>query len=199
MTLFNKIKWVLGILMVFVLIITTNLLDKNSFNKVKNSVETIYEDRLVAKNIIFDLSNAIHQKELAIATYDSIFFINKNIKLNSEIEASIAQFESTKLTLKEKNVFGDLKENLESLESLETDFVTSKFENKQRLANQILVVKENLYDLNEIQLKEGERQISISKRAIDTVELFTQIEIYLLIFLAIVIQIIIIYNPKKED
>lgn len=199
MTLFNKIKWVLGILMVFVLIITTNLLDKNSFNKVKNSVETIYEDRLVAKNIIFDLSNAIHQKELAIATYDSIFFINKNIKLKSEIEASIAQFESTKLTLKEKNVFGDLKENLETLESLETDFVTSKFENKQRLANQILVVKENLYDLNEIQLKEGERQISISKRAIDTVELFTQIEIYLLIFLAIVIQIIIIYNPKKED
>lgn len=41
--------------------------------------------------------------------------------------------------------------------------------------------------------------MSISKKAIDSVELFTQIEIYLLIFLAIVIQIIVMYNPKKES
>lgn len=40
--------------------------------------------------------------------------------------------------------------------------------------------------------------MSISKKAIDTVELFTQLEIYILIFLAIVIQIIVIYQPKKE-
>jgi hypothetical protein len=31
------------------------------------------------------------------------------------------------------------------------------------------------------------------------VELFTQLEIYILIFLAIVIQVIVIYNPKEED
>ena len=59
-------------------------------------------------------------------------------------------------------------------------------------------IDENLYDLTKIQLNEGRRQMSISQKAIDTVELFTQIEIYLLVFLAIVVQVIVMYNPKKE-
>ncbi|MGB5942285.1 MAG: hypothetical protein WBG71_05340 [Leeuwenhoekiella sp.] len=59
-------------------------------------------------------------------------------------------------------------------------------------------MKTNLDDLAKIQLDEGSRQMSISKRAVDTVELFTQIEIYLLVFLAIVVQIIVMYNPKKK-
>ncbi|PKP42222.1 MAG: chemotaxis protein, partial [Bacteroidetes bacterium HGW-Bacteroidetes-12] len=45
----------------------------------------------------------------------------------------------------------------------------------------------------------GSRQMSISKRALDTVELFTQIEIYVLVFLAIVIQIIVMYKPKEKS
>lgn len=47
-------------------------------------------------------------------------------------------------------------------------------------------------------MKEGKRQMSISKKAADKLELFTQIEIYLLAFLAIVIQIIIMYQPKEK-
>ena len=54
MTFFNKIKWTLGILMVFVLIVTTNLIDRNNFVRVKDSVVSIYEDRLVAKNLILE-------------------------------------------------------------------------------------------------------------------------------------------------
>jgi len=40
--------------------------------------------------------------------------------------------------------------------------------------------------------------MTLSQRAIDDVELFTQIEIYSLIFLAIIAQIIILYNPKRD-
>lgn len=40
--------------------------------------------------------------------------------------------------------------------------------------------------------------MSISQKAIDKVELFTQIEIYVLIFLAVVVQIVVMYNPKKK-
>jgi len=40
--------------------------------------------------------------------------------------------------------------------------------------------------------------MSITKRALDSVELFTQIEIFILVFLAIVIQIIVMYNPKEK-
>jgi hypothetical protein len=47
MTVFNRLKWILGILMVFVVILATNLLDRNNFLRVRDSVVAIYEDRLV--------------------------------------------------------------------------------------------------------------------------------------------------------
>ena len=47
-------------------------------------------------------------------------------------------------------------------------------------------------------MNEGKKQMSISKRAIDSIELFTQLEIYALIFLGIIVQVIVIYNPKEK-
>ncbi|WP_304142989.1 MCP four helix bundle domain-containing protein [Mesoflavibacter zeaxanthinifaciens] len=199
MTFFNKIKWILGILMVFVLIVTTNLIDRNNFIRVKDSVVSIYEDRLVAKNLILDISNSIHKKEMAVALTDSAFFENSNNGENKNIQNLISKFETTKLTKEESETFNDLKENLNQLNKTESDFVKSSYISKDDMFNQISKIKNNLEDLSKIQLLEGSKQMSISKKAIDSVELFTQIEIYLLIFLAIVIQIIVMYNPKKES
>ena len=199
MTFFNKIKWILGILMVFVLIVTTNLIDRNNFIRVKDSVVSIYEDRLVAKNLILDISNSIHKKEMAVALTDSTFFENSNNGENKNIQNLISKFETTKLTKEESKTFSDLKENLNQLNKTESDFVKSIYTSKDDMFKQISKIKKNLEDLSKIQLLEGSKQMSISKKAIDSVELFTQIEIYLLIFLAIVIQIIVMYNPKKEN
>lgn len=74
MRFFNKIKWILGISVVFLLIITTNLIDRNNFITVRDSVATIYEDRLIAKDIVFDISLLINEKKLANVLEDSIFF-----------------------------------------------------------------------------------------------------------------------------
>ncbi|MBP93496.1 MAG: chemotaxis protein [Flavobacteriaceae bacterium] len=198
MAFFNKIKWVLGILMVFVLIITTNLIDRNNFLRVKDSVTTIYEDRLIANDLIFEILSPVHEKEVAIALSDSSFFSNKNAVINSNIQGFIKQFEQTKLTREEQAVFSDLKRNISDLKVAETAYVDSDFSNKNEVLSQISAVNKNLYELSKIQLNEGSRQISISNRAIETVELYTQIEIYFLIFLAIVVQIIVMYNPKKK-
>ena len=74
MTLFEKVKWVLGILLIFVVVLTTNLVDRGNFNRIKNSVVTIYEDRIVANDLIFEISTLVHEKELAFRTSDSDFF-----------------------------------------------------------------------------------------------------------------------------
>jgi hypothetical protein len=198
MAFFNKLKWILGILMVFVLIIATNLIDRNNFLRVKDSVITIYEDRLVAKDLIFDIYTSVQEKELAVATSDSVFFLERNDQVNNHIQGLVSRFEKTKLTVEEGHILQDLKTNLETLSKSETTFVKSKFAQKSTLNSQISNVKENLYDLSEIQLNEGKKQMSISKKAIDSVELFTQLEIYVLIFLAIIIQIIVIYKPKED-
>ena len=199
MAFYNKIKWILGILIVFVLIIATNLIDRNNFITVRDSVVTIYEDRLIAKHLIFEISKAVHEKEIAIVSSDSVFYSQENSRTNENIQNLIDRFELTKLTKTERNVFKDLKENLQTLTDLENTFVNSKFQEKSRVLSHLSRVKENLFDLSEIQLSEGSNQVSISKRAVDTIELFTQIEIYVLVFLAIIIQIIIMYKPKEKE
>ncbi|MBU2940350.1 MCP four helix bundle domain-containing protein [Lacinutrix sp. C3R15] len=198
MAFFNKLKWILGFLMIFLLIITTNLIDKNNFVRVRDSVVTIYEDRLIAKELIFEMLKSVQDKELAVLLSDSIFFKTQNPKVNNDLQSLISRFEQTKLTVKEDRVFNDFKKNIQLLLDAESRFLDSNYSDNTQVINYIEGLKTNLNDLSKIQIIEGSRQMSISKRAIDTVELFTQIEIYILIFLAILIQIIVMYKPKAR-
>ena len=59
MAFYNKLKWILGIFVVFLLIVATNLIDRNNFVRIRESIETIYEDRLIADDLIFELSKKI--------------------------------------------------------------------------------------------------------------------------------------------
>ena len=199
MAFYNKVKWILGILMIFVLIIATNLIDKNNFERVRDSVVTIYEDRLIANDLIFEMLKSVQQKELAVSLSDSTFFKNQNSKVNDNLQSLVSRFEQTKLTLEEAQVFNDLKSNVQSLLDSEGQFSNSNYTDNSKVVSDIESLKTNLNDLSKIQLNEGSRQMSISRRALDTVELFTQIEIYILVFLAILIQIIVIYNPKEKS
>lgn len=196
MTVFNKFKWILGISMIFLLIIATNLIDKNNFSRVRDSVSTIYKDRIVANDLIFEISNAIHKKEIAIVLADSIFFKRINLDVNSNIKDKIEKYNTTELTKKEAIIFSDLKNNLQVLEKEEKKYINSNYTDNNSLINKISSITENLYALSKIQLEEGERQMSISQKAMAKVDLFTQIEIYFLIFLAIVIQVIVMYEKK---
>ncbi len=199
MTFLNKIKWILGILLVFVLIATTNLIDRNNFVRVRDSVVTIYEDRLIAKELIYEMSKSVNAKEIALIAKDSSFFNKKNQTLNTQIEGILSRFEKTKLTPEESKIFEELKSNFKSLFNSEKNGYASNSENNLTATGLISNIKDNLDKLSKIQISEGSKQLAISKKAIDTVELFTQIEIYLLVFLAIAIQIIIIYNPKEKQ
>ena len=199
MTFLNKIKWILGILLVFVLIATTNLIDRNNFVRVRDSVVTIYEDRLIAKELIYEMSKSVNAKEIALIAKDSSFFNKKNQTLNTQIEGILSRFEKTKLTPEESKIFEELKSNFKSLFNSEKNGYISNSENNLTATGLISNIKDNLDKLSKIQISEGSKQLAISKKAIDTVELFTQIEIYLLVFLAIAIQIIIIYNPKEKQ
>jgi sugar-specific transcriptional regulator TrmB len=199
MTLYNKVKWILGILMIFVLIIATNLIDKNNFVRVRDSVVTIYEDRLIANDLIFEMLKSVQQKELAVSISDSTFFKNQSSKVNDNLQSLISRFEQTKLTSEETKVFNDLKGNVQSLINSEIQFLNSDYSDKALLVKHIESLKTNLNNLSKIQLNEGSRQMSISKRAIDTLELFTQIEIYVLVFLAILVQIVVMYKPKEKS
>ncbi|WP_439129578.1 MCP four helix bundle domain-containing protein, partial [Polaribacter sp.] len=141
MKIYNKAKWILGILMVFILILSTNLIDKNNFVRVKDSVVAIYEDRLVAKGLIFDMSRDFHEKEIAAIQLDTSFYLKKNKLINSDIEQLIARFKETKLTKQEGIIFTDFEDNFTLLKESETTLVNSNFSDKIAFNEQISKIK----------------------------------------------------------
>lgn len=200
MRLLNKIKWILGILMIFTLIVSTNLIDRNNFIKLKDSTSDIYENRLVAKSILYDISILIHEKEIQITSNNFVYFQKTNLEANIEIERLVSDYKKTKLTYQETKKINELDENLIALKKNESiNSLEDLSKNKEKLLLQIQKIKSNLYSLSQIQMSEGKKQVQISQETIDTIELFTNIEIYVLICLAIAIQIVVMYKPNKSS
>lgn len=199
MTVLNKVKWVLGILVVFFLIVATNLVDKGNFESVKDSVVEIYEDRLVAKGIVFEISQLVQEKEMAHALSDAEYFTKNSQAADEHIRILLGNFSATKLTVNEKRIFDDLKSNLVLLTKYETPEYQLQTGNEDLVDVQFSLIKEELKALSKIQIDEGKQLMLASQRAIEMVDLFTQIEIYFLIFMAVLIQIIILYKPKSSD
>lgn len=193
----NKIKWILGVLMVFFLILATNLIDRTNFRRINDSVEAIYEDRLVAKDILFEISLIIQRKQIAFIQSDTSFFKNENLLLNQKKDELLLLFTKTKLTLDESRFFEFLKEDLESLKANEKLLFQSA-EARKKMESTFTIINEHIHMLSKIQLEEGRRELFISKGVLNSVELFTQIEIYFLIILAVLIQVLVIYKPKEN-
>lgn len=198
MKLFNKIRWVASILLVFLIVLATNLIDRNNFNRLKYSVTTIYEDRIVASDLLFEMLLLVQEKQVAFISSESLFFQGKNERNNQEIDGLIERYEKTKLTEKEQYIFNDLKDALRNLKNLEKQSILSESKNNGTLSKSIDQIVQHLHDLSKVQLEEGRHQVSVSNRTMDTINLFTQVEIVFLILMAVLIQIIILYKPKPD-
>lgn len=198
MDIINKFKWVAGILLVFVIILTTNLIDKDNFNRLRYSVTTIYEDRVVASDLIFEITLLIQEKEIALATSDTVFFNSRNDQVNKDIQDLIARYGLTKVTSTELEIFNNLKTELDDLSRLEKRYFESTLKNDTKLFEKIDDIVHHLYDLSKVQLIEGRREMIQSNRTMESIDLFTQVEIIFLIFMAVLVQIIILYKPKKD-
>ncbi|MGB3547815.1 MAG: hypothetical protein WBA17_12620 [Saprospiraceae bacterium] len=195
MNVFNKIKWVLGISLVFLLILMTNLIDRQNFLIVSDSIETLYADRLVAQDIIYHLSRELGKKEVSYAEFDPAEQNADTAYDNALIAEYMRQFAATKLTSAEKLTFERMQESLRDLQQIEDSAVGSQT-TVTELSAALTIVRKQLDDLSAIQLEEGRRKLLLSKKALGSVELFTRYEIGALIVMAILIQIIIIYTPK---
>lgn len=187
---FNRIKWLLGILLIFAIVLVTNLVDRKNFQNIKESVVSIYEDRIVASDLIFRISNLIHEKELALYTQDSSLV--SQAALNAEIDSLLLAYSQTKITKSEQEHFDRFNENYAALKHLEGKQSSDQaLEKMQRL-------EKNLQDLSAIQLQEGYRQKAMSERTLESVELLTKIEIVFLVLISIGAQIFILVGPKSK-
>lgn len=200
MTLFNKIKWVLGIALIFLLILTTNLVDRQNFTAVRDSIETIYADRLVAQEIIYEITKGVNEKEIGYAQLVVGKSKDDLSPADDRIEEAIERFSLTKLTQQEAIVFAGLKSSLQLLRNQEQKL--GQGPSAARLSEvraAIESVKKDLDDLSAIQVREGRRQLFEGKKALSSADLFTQLEIGALVVLAIAVQVVILYTPGMID
>ncbi|AGC78704.1 chemoreceptor-like protein with four helix bundle sensory module [Nonlabens dokdonensis] len=198
----HKIKWSIGLLLVVALIVATNFIDRNNYQRIQDSVASIYEDRLIAKDYLFDIQLEIHQKELLLAQGNDSLYITQQTASQEKISNLVDGFSKTKLTREEKRVFDDFEKEIASLFALETAYSTNaeNLQGSTRLSSQIDKIDYNLHQLADIQITEGKRQMQVGKKAMESVDLLTQLEIWIVVIIAIIIQIVILYSPKpKED
>lgn len=193
MKIFAKIRWIASILLIFFVVLITNIIDRNNFNRLSYSVTTMYEDRIVASDLVFEISRIIKEKQITVLASDSIFPKNQNDNLNKELNQLLDKYRLTKLTEKENLVLNQLDEELNALKQKEKQFLNAS---NGEVLERIEKIDQYLYELSKIQLEEGRRQVFISDKAIDNINLFTQVEIIFLIVMAVLIQIIILYKPK---
>ena len=194
----RKIKYVFAISLILVLVIATNVMDNTSFKIVKQSIENIYEDRLMAYDLIYKMSNELAKKKLQLSERDSVQVANVISSAEATISDLMTQYEATQLTRKERKYFEILKEQLRGLKKYNTANISnSDVEQIQAYRRQLVAFSETLDELAQIQVKEGKRQLDNSNRAISSSDTLASLEIIAIIIIGIIIQAIIIYEPKE--
>jgi hypothetical protein len=185
----------MGILMVITLIAATNLIDRGNFIKVKDSITSIYEDRLAASEILFNVSDELHRMKIPLIKSDTVSTWSVIENRLDTLTKLIHEFDKTRLVKSENDVLSQLKMNLTILKKDVNDSVKV---NKTKLVEKIDVLLFDVKGLNQIQLSEGGKELLKGERAVQTIEFYTQMEIYALIVLAIFIIVVMAYQPLKK-
>ncbi|MEQ8924563.1 MAG: hypothetical protein RLO81_02055 [Fulvivirga sp.] len=184
----SKIKALGALVIVFLLVFATNKMDKNHFKMIQKSFSSVYEDRLVAKDYIFKISRLLDIKKNDLITGE-ISKINFNI--NDSINTVVNKYSNTRLTSREEKSMNLLKKKLTKLYEIE-----SLGDNSGR-ALQIAEVLSELDKLAEIQMLEAKRELDKSNRLVESSNLISTLEIWTLILIGIIIQLLIFFKPLK--
>ncbi|MDW3210609.1 MAG: MCP four helix bundle domain-containing protein [Reichenbachiella sp.] len=202
----QKVKAASSLAIVFLLVLATNLLDRNHFSELQESFSSVYKDRLLVENYIFKLSGLVHQKHMLLhSSEENIMSSNDQLKINQKIDALLVEYEKTKYTAKETRLFQEFKTKLLDVRELESQF--QKDSNSITLRGEIekkhLQLITLLEGLSNIQMEEGERLINQSNDVIKTSHSISRIEIIILICMGIFAQALILASktlkPKKPQ
>lgn len=193
----KKLKWTAALLIVFLLIIATNLVDRQHFRRVKESVVAMYEDRLVVKDLIFELKLLVDQKKLALLTENEEFFADQNKQVNDSIDALVERFYATQLTAEERDYLNSFVEKTETLRPIE-ERVYTDLQAEEQLAKSLYALESDLYVLSKIQLSEGKVQLMKASKSVNAMDYLTNLELIALIVIAVFVIFIWVYNPKSS-
>ncbi|SNT17426.1 Four helix bundle sensory module for signal transduction [Ekhidna lutea] len=201
MTLSQRLRMGAALVVVFLLVLATNLMDSNHFKVVQKGLTTVFEDRLLAKDYLYKISRQVQKKKVIIQSSDIEELTDLNEMLNDSIQVLIHRFASTELTENESLAFESLQTHIRSLNEYESNLLRNESINTElNIAGSeryFSAIYGDLDSLFKIQLEESDRVISNSNRTIDTSNRISRIEIGVLIVIGLLIQLLIFLRPIK--
>lgn len=184
--------------MAFLLVLASNRLNRRNFSRVEQNVNTVFEDRVVAQDYIYQLNNLIHKKKLLVAESEW----KGNEPTNANIEKLVADFAATKLTNDESIYFDRFKENYTKLISLENYIDENRdpltMDSKEKLGIILEKISGNLDNLSKVQLTEGNLITQMSIKSLQMNQMLSRLEIAFLIIIGILF-LVIIFNWEKSN
>ncbi len=168
--------------------------NKNHFSELQETITSIYEDRLVAKDYIFQLSKKIYRRK-TMTQFEGVF-LEQSIQMNDSIQQLIKSYEKTELTKFEELLLATLKGNIRMSEQYENKFLLNPAPPQREIIVDELVKKydsvlADLMRLSKTQLSEGKKLLDNSYVIVGSSNNTSHLEIAMtIVFLLLVIRII---------
>lgn len=204
----SKIVWAVGMLAAFLFILVTGRSNVRNFEEVRDSIEEIYEDRLVVNALVYDMSNLLRRKEVALLEEDRAFFERVNGSVNGQLGDAIQAFRATRLTETEESTLERFAAGVDELRAREQALgfpldagsgpgLGVGADEVQELQARMGGLHQELAALSRIQVVEGRRRLGVSDKAVSSMNAYARIENYMLLAAAIAMAAII-FVPSRN-
>lgn len=199
LTLPQRIQIGLILAMAFLLVLGSNRLDQRHFSTIQNTVNSVHNDRVVAQDIIYQLTKITHQKELQLVQNKGF---EHNLSKNKKANELLVDFGMTKLTQEESKLHDQLTRQVSKLHDLEAKMADPVAVSESDF--RILVFKtlgditRTLDGLAQIQLSESAQLTQLSNKKLGMNIMLSKLEVAFLIVIGGAMLLLILYPQKQR-
>ncbi|KAA2219009.1 MCP four helix bundle domain-containing protein [Maribacter flavus] len=194
LTIPQRIQIGLVLAIAFLLVLGSNRLDQKHFSRIQTTVNSVYQDRVVVQDFIYQLNNIFHQKELELLQQEE--GPTKPL-INEKVDELLVKFGTTEMTAEESQLLNELNKKYERLKDLETRFQEAPLESSNKylgqLSNTLKGMQTTLDGLARIQLDESGQLTSISNRSFGMNILLSKLEVGFLIIIGLAMFALVFY------
>ena len=191
----QRIQAGLVLTVAFLLVLGSNLLDRRYFTAIQETVKSIYKDRIVVQDYIYQLQDMAHEREVAFLKGEER---NGLSGWHNEIKALLNDFSKTKLTRDEARLLKQLDDQFTALALLEAK--NMEMDSDQRARTGVPVHLTHIMDLldglEQIQLEQGGMLTQLSEKTLGVNRMLSNLEMVFLAIIGISILILAFYPVK---
>ena len=197
----NKFTASMVLLALCLLVLLSNYLDRLHTENVKNSISTMYEDRLIVEEYILKMTQNVYQiREMAMSDKSQDLKDNAINKLGTDFKVTFDIYKKTKLTETEKTTAAALIGNFKKMEQL-----ILKDKNAPSIYTDEIL--SSLNKLSAIQLEESKLIMQQVESQYATIKASSQFAFAIIIMILIALQVIVfsgetlipLFKPKDPS